>query len=360
MVDLRHPDIERLLAAFALKKHDRVPNLEYAIKAPTLQHVMGRKPDVDGFWEAYSPAELIEKTRETGGRPDMARSPGMSLPDQVELCQKTGMDAVILRRNYVGTSRRLTFGWLRDWGDLEKIEPPPSPAEAVARFKECHDLVTGTGIGVGWLSDVFLTAIYDAMGLDHFCYKLIDEPDFVIGLMDQFTEIGVLLSEALCELPLAFYLFQDDLAGNQGPFVSPAWLREHWMPRVSRILAPIRARGIPIIFHCCGNLEKILPMALELGFAAINPIQPNCNDIYRIKQIYGDEICLIGNMDISGPLAFGTVDDVVRETLEHIRRLSGNGGYVAASSHTITEAVRPENFAAMTETIQTYGRFDRM
>jgi len=357
MANPEEPDIERLLAAFALKKHDRVPNLEYAIKAPTLQYVMGRKPDVEGFWEAHSPAELIDMTRETGARPDMARSPAMSLPDQIELCQKTGMDAIILRRSYVGTSRRLAFGWLRDRGDLEKIEPPPSPAEAVARGKECLSLVSGTRIGMGWLSDVFLTAIYDAMGLDHFCYVLVDDPEFVIGLLDHFTEIGVALSEALSELPLAFYIFQDDLAGNRGPFVSPAWLREHWMPRVRRILAPIRARNIPIVFHCCGNLDKILPLAVELRFVAINPIQPNCNDIYRIKREYGEAICLIGNMDISGPLAFGSVNEVVRDTAEHIERLSGNGGYVVSSSHSITEAVRPENFVAMIQTAQTYGKW---
>lgn len=350
------PNIDRLLAAFSLKKHDRVPNLEVAIKAPTLQYVMGRKPDVEGLWEAHSPAELVELTQETGGRPDMARSPGMILPDQIELCHKTGMDAILLRRNYVGTSKRLHFGWLRDWEDLEKIEEPLPPSECVKQVKECLDLVRGTQIGVAWMSDVFLTAVYDAMGLDRFCLKLYDDPQFVTHLLDHFTQAGQELAEALSELPLAFYLFQDDLAGNQGPFVSPAWLKEHWVPRVNRILAPIKARNIPIIFHCCGNLEKILPMAIQMRFKAINPIQPTCNDIYRIKKQYGDEICLIGNMDINACLAYGTVDDVVKDTQEHIDRLSANGGYVVGSSHSITEAVRPENYVAMIETAHADGR----
>jgi len=354
MTDYREPDIERLLAAFARKKHDRTPNLEHAIKAPTLQHVMGRKPDVEGFWEAHGPAELIEMTKATGARPDMATSPRMSLPDQVELCQRTGMDAVILRRNYVGTSRRLDFGWLRDSEDLDKIEPPPPPEAAVARIRECLPLVSGTGIGIGWLSDVFLTAIYDAMGLDHFCYALADNPDFVLSLMDRFAEAAVALSETLSEQPIAFYYWQDDLAGNAGPLVSPAWLRMHWMPRVRRIVAPIRARGIPMIFHCCGKVDKVIPMAIELGFLAVNPIQPNCNDIYQIKRDYGDAVCLIGNMDIAGCLAFGSVDDVVRETQEHIDRLGADGGYVVASSHSVSEAVRPENYVAMIETAHTY------
>jgi uroporphyrinogen decarboxylase len=98
-------------------------------------------------------------------------------------------------------------------------------------------------------------------------------------------------------------------------------------------------------------------MAIRMGFKAINPIQPTCNDIYQIKKQYGDEICLIGNMDIAGCLAYGSVDDAVRDTKEHIDRLSANGGYVVSSSHSITEAVRPENYLAMIETAHTYGRY---
>jgi uroporphyrinogen-III decarboxylase len=267
------------------------------------------------------------------------------------------MDAVLLRRNYAGTSRRLFFGWLRDWDDLGTLEEPVPPSECVKQVKNSLDLVRGTRIGVAWMSDTLLTTVYDAMGLDHFCLKLYDDPQFVIHLLDHFTQAGQELAEALSDLPLAFYLFQDDLAGNQGPFVSPSWLKEHWVPRVNRILAPIRAKNIPIIFHCCGNLEKILPMAVQMEFKAIQPIQPTCNDIYHIKQQYGDVICLMGNMDINGCLAHGTVDDVVRDTQEHIHRLSANGGYVVASSHSITEAVRPENYAAMIETAHSYGRY---
>jgi hypothetical protein len=356
-MSIREPNIDRLLAAFALKKHDRVPNLEMTIKAPTLQYVMGRKPEIDGFWEPHSPAELVTLTKETGKRPDMARSPAMKIADQVELCQKTGMDAILLRRNYVGTSKRLDFGWLRGWEDLERMDEPPPASKAIAQAKECLDLVRGTNIGVAWMLDVLLTAVYDAMGLDNFSLKLYDDPKLVIHLLDHFTTASRDLTEALSALPLAFCLFQDDLAGNHGPFVSPAWLEEHWVPRVNQILAPLRVKNIPMIFHCCGNLERILPMAIRMGFKAINPIQPTCNDIYQIKKQYGDEICLIGNMDIAGCLAYGSVDDAVRDTKEHIDRLSANGGYVVSSSHSITEAVRPENYLAMIETAHTYGRY---
>ncbi|MBI2941342.1 MAG: hypothetical protein HYY04_12980 [Chloroflexi bacterium] len=66
-------------------------------------------------------------------------------------------------------------------------------------------------------------------------------------------------------------------------------------------------------------------------------------------------MCFIGNIEVPGCLSFGTVDDVVRETKEHIDRLAPDGGYVCSSSHSITNRVKPENYVAMLETIVEYG-----
>ena len=44
-------------------------------------------------------------------------------------------------------------------------------------------------------------------------------------------------------------------------------------------------------------------------------------------------------------------------TKEHIDKLASGGGYVVASSHSITDDVPPENYVAMIETAQTYGKY---
>src|SRR5690606_17287022 len=118
---------------------------------------------------------------------------------------------------------------------------------------------------------------------------------------------------------------------------------ELWLPRAAHIVEPILAKGFPMGFHCCGNLTHVIPWLIELGFAAVFPVQPNCNDIYALKRQYEDRMCFIGNIEVPGCLSFGTADDVVRETREHIDRLAYNGGYVCASSHSITNRVKPEN-----------------
>jgi uroporphyrinogen decarboxylase len=80
-------------------------------------------------------------------------------------------------------------------------------------------------------------------------------------------------------------------------------------------------------------------------------------DIYEVKERWGDQLTLIGNMDIAGPLAFGTPEDVIADTKEHLERLMPGGRYIAASSHSIVDDIPPANFRAMLDTIHEYGRY---
>ena len=63
-------------------------------------------------------------------------------------------------------------------------------------------------------------------------------------------------------------------------------------------------------------------------------------------------------MNIEGVLAFGSKEEVVKDTKEHIERLSYDGGYIATSSHSIVDAIPEENYLAMIDAIIRYGRFN--
>ena len=71
--------------------------------------------------------------------------------------------------------------------------------------------------------------------------------------------------------------------------------------------------------------------------------------INALKEQYKGQITFMGNMDIAGVLAFGTPSEVVADTEEHIERLSMDGRYICASSHSITDDVPPENYLAVIE-----------
>lgn len=149
---------------------------------------------------------------------------------------------------------------------------------------------------------------------------------------------------------------RDDIADNRGLMVMKEFFNEIWYPRIKTIVQAVRTHiKAPIQFHCCGNLHDVLPYLVELGVDAVTPVQANCNDIYAIKRAVGDKLCISGNMAIDGVLAFGTPQEVKEDTKAHIDGLAYDGGYICASSHSICDAIPPDNYFAMIETAQTYG-----
>jgi uroporphyrinogen decarboxylase len=275
--------------------------------------------------------------------------------EYVEFCRRASIDSMVVQLSYTGHEGLSTRGQVADWPDLELMTPPLDMSAVREYLQRYIDAARGTGVGVAALVHSCFARTYELLGFENFALKLFDDLWFVEHVMDLFTSYSVAVAELVAEMEIAYFWVADDLADNRSLLISRRMIEELWLPRTKRILAPIKAKGIPIAYHCDGNLTDVLPLAFEIGASAIQPFQPNCNDIYDFKRKYGDRICLMGNMDIAGPLAFGTTEDVIADTRRHLEALAPGGGYVAGSSHSITPAVRPENFLAMVETVIQYG-----
>jgi uroporphyrinogen decarboxylase len=102
----------------------------------------------------------------------------------------------------------------------------------------------------------------------------------------------------------------------------------------------------------------LLDMIIDSGIDCLDPIDPLAGlDIADIKKKYGDRIAVKGNIDCAHTLTFGSVEDVVKETLEVIRKAGPGGGIIISSSNSIHSAVKPGNYLAMINTIRTYGKY---
>jgi uroporphyrinogen decarboxylase len=332
-MSLQEPNIERLLKAFALEEPDRVPHFEGQIMRRNIDHILGRETGCNSLWQ-------------------------LDPHDAVEVARRIGQDAITVNLSWNGCGGR--WGLVTDWSDLEKMTRPPTMDEVRRKVERYVIATRGTGVGLRALIMPGFTNTYMLLGpvpIQSFMLKVYDDRKLVEHLLDLFLEYALSVVEAVCEYEIAFFGVADDVAWDSGLMVSPDLLYELWVPRAKRLVCLIKEKGFPILFHCCGNLTDVLPILIEWGVDAIHPIQPHCNDIYQIKRRYGDRICLVGNIDLAGPLSFGTPEQVVEETKEHLERLAPGGGYVVASSHSITDSVPPENFLAMVEAVHEHGRY---
>ena len=369
MQDPRKPEKQRLLSAFARKTGDRVPNLDLIVMKRNLEAIIG-SGRLDEIREDYRNVRTIWPPRSEDERYDRSVLAGSScylpLADYQGFLEKTAQDAAVCNLSWKPKSRvpkregvvaQSQDGIVRDRADLHLLPPAPDIGEMIKVLDAYIDHFRGTGIGVGVILRSVFCNTYETLGIENFMLKLYDDPDLVEEIFRIFLGYSVKMAELVAERDVDFLFIDDDLCDNSGFMVNPQYIRELWKPMTEEVIRPALDKGIPVLFHCCGNLREFIPMIIGMGACGIHPIQANCNDIYRYKAEFGKDICLIGNMDIAGVLALGSPEEVELDTKRHIEGLSAGGGYVVCSSHSIIDAIPPENYRAMIEATIKYGRF---
>jgi uroporphyrinogen decarboxylase len=149
------------------------------------------------------------------------------------------------------------------------------------------------------------------------------------------------------------------LITNIGPMLSPGTMEEFEFSLLREQAELVKERKLPLFFHVDGKVTPLIPQFLEMGVDILNPIDPcsGLQDIYEIKELYGDRLTLCGNIDIDNVLLKGSPEDVAEDVRAHIDRLARGGGYIVASSHNLHELIPVENFYAMRDTVHNY-KFD--
>jgi uroporphyrinogen decarboxylase len=242
--------------------------------------------------------------------------------------------------------------------DLEALSlPDPCNPERLKGLRETIRINKNHIAVVGGIQDAF--EIPSQMrGLENFLLDYYRNPTFVEKLVETSVRYNIELAKAMIDLGVDALVTGDDYAYKKAPFMSPAHFRRFVVPYLKRIVDVGHKHSIPVIKHTDGNILSILDDIVETGIDALHPIEPQAGmSLRNVKEKYGDRICIIGNVDVTSVLPFGTVEDVTREVRRCIDDAASGGGYILSSSNSIHEAVKPENFRAMIRETKRYGRY---
>lgn len=295
----------------------------------------------------------------------------------VRFWREAGYDYIMLGRRLVG----LPPFWDRATTDTYyeiQAQRPPSPHEKgiIGNWRDFHDypwmkpgdmdlsildaveahLPDGMKV-VRYIGAVF-QAVWMLMGFETFSYALRDDPSLVRAMFEKLGDLVMAeFEDALARDCVGAIWYLDDVAFKSGLMVRPSVLREYQFPIMREMAARCRERRLPFLYHTDGNVEEIIPELIEMGVCALHPLESVSVDIYEMKQRYGDRLCLMGNIDLASVLATGTVEEVVEDTREHLRRLAPGGGYCLGSSNSVTLDVPLANYRAMIDTVMQYGKY---
>jgi uroporphyrinogen decarboxylase len=164
----------------------------------------------------------------------------------------------------------------------------------------------------GWIHDY--NRVYTDFYQNHFDYM--------------FEQVG---------LPDGIWLYED-LGYKNGLFASPRVLRELIFPYYVEMVEFFHSYQLPVVLHTCGSTAQALPLIVEAGFDALNPMERKAkdNDPFVFAEKYGDQLAFIGGLDAR---VFETNDREVirREVACYAEGMKARGArLVFASDHSIS------------------------
>ncbi|MHA1734276.1 MAG: uroporphyrinogen decarboxylase family protein [Promethearchaeota archaeon] len=116
--------------------------------------------------------------------------------------------------------------------------------------------------------------------------------------------------------------------------------------------------GAKFIVHTDGYLEEAFPGMVRAGVDGVDPLEYEAgNRLGPLKEAYGDDITLIGNVPATWALCTGTVEDTVKVTRQCLEDAMEGGGYMLGPGSDMLACSKIENVRAMVETVKMYGRY---
>ncbi len=344
------PDFERYMTALRCEQPDRVPLGDWHVDRLPKEKFLGKKiatlQDEVEFWHragfdfVTASSGILEPVRAPEGMTTKGEAVHTEYGDRVS-------------REWAQEHE----GVIRDWESFEKFTWPTVDDFDLSKW-DVFDKILPSGMKAVFLLGKIYTTVWMYMGAETF-FNALRNNEELIGAM--FEKVGRLQYETflrVIEHPcVGAALNPDDIAHNTGLLVDPKHLRKHLFPWYKKMGDVCRDKGLGFIFHSDGNCTEAMDDLVECGFHAFNPIQPNAMDIDAVKQKWGDKLCLIGNLNLDSTLTLGTVEDVRAEVYERIRTIAPGGGYMVASSNSVTDYVPLANMKAMFEATFEFGRY---
>jgi len=344
---------ERFLTALKLRQPDRVPMFDFLFQEPMYEALIGHRPgsyngpdavrcalalDHDGVWlpfggfSGYQPQYLA---------PDIYQDEWGTIYQKNEASWP--IDAPI---DYPIKSR----------ADLAHYRPPdPLLPGRTAEIDAARDMENDDIALLGGVQGPLTTA-WLLMGYEKLCYALYDDPGLLTELFRISKEFFQEAARQSVEAGCVAVWVSEDLGSSTSGFFSLDHYREYILPLFVELVDYVDSLGVPVLLHSCGHITDYLEDLAQTKIRAIHPLQRTAGmDLREVKEQYGDRWCIIGNINSSRTLPYGTREEVAAEVREAIEIAAPGGGFILASDHSLHDGIPLENIVEMFRVGAEYG-----
>jgi hypothetical protein len=184
-------------------------------------------------------------------------------------------------------------------------------------------------------------------------------PDEVGRFVERLNEFNVEIARAQIDAAgglLDGMVIWGDVAYRKDMFFSPAYWRKHFKPGVKAIFDVCHQRGLPVIYHGCGNVKRILEDFIQIGIDAYNPLEAKAGlDVVDLRRQYGHRLGFCGNMNVM-EWADCTPEELKPIVLRKLNAAKG-GGWIFQSDHSVPSNVSGQNYEYVVNLVREVGRY---
>ena len=177
------------------------------------------------------------------------------------------------------------------------------------------------------------------------------QPDKYIEATEKLLPVMLGLSIAMSRMTGASRVFIPLHRGADGFMSLKQFEKFYWPTFKGLLIGLIDAGLIPCPFFE-GNYDSRLEYLLEIPKGKMLGYF-DASDIFKVKEILGGHLCIMGNVPCS-ILQTGSTEDVKNHCKKLIDVVGKDGGYIMAPRSSIDE-VKPENLKAMIDVTKEYG-----
>ena len=349
------PDFNRFLAAVRHQETDRVPLGEILIDYSIQSQFLGRRvtaedlPSQVEFWSRagydfipltvsmMSPGKVTEESRITRVLKEMVQREKPSTTDP--------------------KAWNLEFtSFIHERPDLERF-PWEAAAEIDFRALQAARNLLPPGMKVIAVSGKIFTLTWMLMGFNNFALKLIMDESLVAEVFERVATIQMSALDAIFDMDhVAGVWAVDDIAFGTGPMISPAFLKKYVFHWYRKIADKCHDHNRLFLMHSDGDLSVLMEDLIAMGLDVIQPVDPSCMDIVRVKKEFGDRICLIGNVS-NELLRSASTQEIEARVKELLREVAPGGGYCLGSGNSVPPWAKFENYLTMRDAALKFGSY---
>jgi uroporphyrinogen decarboxylase len=208
---------------------------------------------------------------------------------------------------------------------------------------------------IGFLEWTIFEIAWHIRGMPELFNDIAENPDFAAYLLDKVTGIRCLQAQQFAEAGVDLLKIGDDVGTQIAMLMSPRMYRQWFKPRHAAVIAAARAvrPDLPVCYHSDGNCWEVIPDLIEIGVTVLNPVQPECLDVEKVKRTFGDRLAFWGGIGTQTTMPFASADEVYRTVQRTIDQL-GPLGYVPCPTHVLEPEVPLENIQAYLSAVEEY------